>query len=178
MANRFPPRPASILAQIEHIRRARADAPKRAAQAQLAAILDGLNAWDALERLKAARFAPNLCHGPKVVDGLTPDPWLGAVVWHRPAGYYGYKTLTVTGVWAVSFADQDVIQIIAGSKRLAYSEPFYDAEAYYKLIRRDYTLYYRDNGAPPAGEYALIQYQPDQRLALRDWLAEQLAAAV
>lgn len=168
-------RQTTVLEQIALIRRAKAEAPKRAAQEDLARILDGLNVWDALDTLRASRFARNLCSGPKAVSGFEPIPFVGVVIWHRPAGYYGYKTLTVLGVWAHMEAGLPVIKI--GQKRLSFSAPFYDAEAYFKLIRREYDLYYKDDGTPPADALA-IPYHHDERLALRDTVAAELARRV
>jgi hypothetical protein len=168
-------RPSSILTQIAQIRREKAEAPKRAAQDELARILDGLNVWGILEALRAKRFSPNLCYGPKVIGGLTPVPYVGVVLWHRPAGYYGYKTLTLLGVWARYEGDNPAL--LVGVKRLSYSAPFYDAEAYHKLIRRSYDLYYQDDGAPPA-DATVFPYQPEQRLSLRDTIATELANQV
>lgn len=168
-------RPASILAQIAQIRREKAEAPKRAAQDELARILDGLNVWGGLEELRGKRFSPNLCHGPKVIGGLTPFPFVGVVLWHRPAGYYGYKTLTLLGVWARQHEVQQ--KLVIGVKRLSYSAPFYDAEAYHKLIRRNYDLYYADDAIPPGDSLELL-YQPETRLNLRETIVAELARLV
>lgn len=168
-------RPTSILAQMAQIRREKAEAPKRAAQDELARILDGLNVWDTLEALRTKRFSPNLCHGPKAIGGLSPFPYVGVVVWHRPAGYYGYKTLTLLGVWARYEGEKPILLI--GVKRLSYSAPFYDAEAYHKLIRRNYDLYYQDDDMPPA-DALIISYDPEMRLSLRETIAAELAKRV
>jgi hypothetical protein len=164
----------SILAQIAQIRREKADAPKRAAQEELARILDGLNVWGALEKLRQKRFSPNLCYGPKAVGGLEPVPFVGVVLWHRAAGYYGYKTLTLLGVWA---REESTVPILIGVKRLPYAAPFFDAEAYHKLIRRGYDLYYQDDGTPPP-DAAVIPYKPELRLSLRETIASELARKV
>jgi hypothetical protein len=173
-ATRYPKssRNTSILAQIAQNRREKAEAPKRAAQDELARILDGLNVWGTLEALRTKRFSLNLCYGPKAIGGLEPEPYVGVVVWHRAAGYYGYKTLTLLGVWACEEGGKPVL--LVGVKRLPYAAPFYDAEAYHKLIRRNYDLYYQDNGAPPADAQA-IPYQPELRLSLRERIAAELA---
>lgn len=165
-------RSTSVLAQITLIRREKAEAPKRAAQDELARILDGLNVWDALDELRTKRFSPNLCYGPKAIGGLAPVPYVGVVLWHRPAGYYGYKSLSLLGVWARQEGEYPAI--LVGVKRLPYTAPFYDAEAYHKLIRRSYDLYYQNDGAPPADALA-ISYQPDLRLSLRETIAAELA---
>jgi hypothetical protein len=61
-----------------------------------------------------------------------------------------------------------------GVKRLSYSAPFYDAEAYHKLIRRNYDLYYQDDDTPPVDALS-IPYQPELRLSLRETIATELA---
>jgi hypothetical protein len=167
-----PTRHASILAQIAQIRREKADAPKRVAQEELARILDGLNVWGTLEELRMKRFSPNLCYGPKALGGLEPIPFVGVVLWHRAAGYYGYKTLTLLGVWVRE--ESGVPTILIGVKRLPYTAPFFDAEAYHKLIRRGYDLYYEDDGMPPTDAFS-IPYNPELRLSLRETVAAELA---
>lgn len=136
-------------------------------------ILDGLNAWDALDqaRRRAGGVGPvRMVNGPKPVSG--PD-YAGAVIWKRAPGYYGYKILTVIGIWCRVSAGEPTI--LVGSKRLTYQAPFYDPEAYIKLTRRDYLTYYADDGAPPAldGIHASARYDPGERLALRRWLAAE-----
>jgi len=140
-------------------------------------ILDGLNAWDALDqarrRADGGRF--RLVNGPKPVAG--PD-FAGAVIWKRASGYYGYKILTVFGIWCR--AENAGPRVLIGSKRLTYQPPFFDPEAYMKLMRRDYLTYYADDGAPPAadGILAAALYDPARRLDLRAWLAAETLRAV
>jgi hypothetical protein len=142
-------------------------------------ILDGLNAWDALDRARrqVSGSGPiRLAFGPKPVAG--PD-YAGAVIWKRAPGYFGYKILTVIGIWCTRTAD--AAHILIGSKQLPYQAPFFDPEAYYAILRRDYRTYYADDGAPPVGGGILAQttYDPAQRLMLRRWLAaEALRAAL
>ncbi|NDJ61784.1 MAG: hypothetical protein GYB67_11705 [Chloroflexi bacterium] len=180
MTRRHRPPSPSIRQQIEALRRERRLAPLRAQQTALARILDDLNAVGALEVVRDTRFSPRLCHGPRGIDGLTPVPWVAAVIWHRPAGYFGYKTLTLLGVWAYHAADgaEAPPVLSVGAKQLSYSAPFFDPEAYHKLIRRGYDVYYRDDGAPPAEakRCAVLTYTPDERLALREALAAALLA--
>jgi hypothetical protein len=168
-------RQTTILQQVAQIRRERAEAPKRAAQENLASVLDGLNVLGTLEDLRQKRFSPNLCYGPKTVGTLEPVVCVGVVLWHRPAGYYGYKTLTMLGVWARG--EGTIPMIFVGVKRLAYARDFYDAEAYYKLIRRSYDLYYDDDSLPPADAFTIL-YSAEQRLSLRETIAAELAKRV
>lgn len=154
-------------------------APLRALQKSLATTLDGLNALDALAQLREKHFSPLLCHGAIARDGLTPQTWVGVMIWHRPSGYLGYKTLTVIGVWAM--LDQEgKHQIIVGKKYLPFASPFYDAEAYFKLIRRGFDLYYNDDGSPPppSGRITEFRYEPAKRLELRETLAQALLKTV
>jgi hypothetical protein len=154
------PTPASIVRQIAQLR-------AQPAHTQLARILDDLDAWGAVET--ALKALPRLTSwGPKAVRGMTPAPWVGVVVWQRAAGYTGYKTLTIIGIWAQQ--DGEATRVIVGRKSLAFAAPFYEAEAYHKLIRNGFDLYYSDDGAPPAAPLRRYDalYAPDARLATRD----------
>lgn len=156
------PRPtaASILQQVRLLR-------AEPARVQLAAILDGLNAWRAVEGALAA--APRLlAWGPKAVSGITPSAWVGVVMWARAPGYDGYRVLTVRGVWALQ--EGEGVRVMAGVKRLVYNAPFYEAEAYHKLIRKNFDLYYGDDGAPPSRDVATLDttYDEARRLELRE----------
>jgi hypothetical protein len=61
-----------------------------------------------------------------------------------------------------------------GCKTVRYAQGFYDPEAYNKLIRHDWSAYYRDDGSPPADPFFTTRYALEDRAALRD----QLYAAV
>jgi len=134
----------------------------------LARILDDLNVMDTLE---AIRKRSKLTYGPKVI--LSALPSRAVVIWRRAAGYHAYKTLTLIGVWAYQRDNAPVIAI--GAKQLAFSAPFYDAEAYNKLIRQNYDLYYKDDNRPPARSSYSVRYDPDQRLELRETLEGELS---
>lgn len=172
------PSPASIAAQIARIRRARDEAPLREAQAELATVLDGLNALDALDTLRQRALTRVLSGGPLAVQGAAPVPWVGALIWQRAPGYFGYKTLTLYGLWALQLAEG--VELRTGVRRLAYILDFYEADAYHKRIRREYALYYGEQSAPPTAEDAAwtAHYHTDQRLALRDDLNAVLAGLV
>jgi hypothetical protein len=134
----------------------------------LARILDDLNVMDTLEAL---RKRAKLTYGPKVI--LSALPSRAVVIWRRPSGYHGYKTLTLIGVWAYQHDAAAIISI--GAKQIAFSAPFYDADAYHKLIRKNYDLYYRDDNRPPAHTPFSVEYDPEQRLELREAIELELS---
>lgn len=167
-----------LMASLALYHREKQLAPLRDTQKALAVTLDGLNAFGALEDLRRLRFSPRLCHGPAARDGLTPVAWVGAVIWHRPAGYLGYKTLTLIGVWAQAAQENEsgAHQIMVGMKRLAFAAPFYDAEAYFKLIPKAFDLYYNDSGSPPDAPVLIFNYDVKARLEARERVTAALAA--
>lgn len=152
------PTPASIVQQVRLLR-------AEPARTALAAILDKLDAWRAVEA--ALKGAPRLlAWGPKAVSGIGPPPWVGVVMWTRAPGYEGYRVLTLRGVWAIE--EGEAARVMVGARRLAYSAPFYEAEAYHKLIRNSFDLYYGDDGAPPAQPTLSVLYDEAERLTLRE----------
>lgn len=151
---------------------ARRKANQVAAQTDpLARILDDLNAMDALDGLRRRAV---LYYGPKVIRGAAPS--LGVVIWQRPAGYYGYKTLKLAGVWVVLRGKQPVVCV--GYKLLAFSAPFYDADAYHTLIRKSYDLYYKDDNRPPAKPAYSVAYDAETRLELRGTVKHEVLKIV
>ncbi len=151
---------------------ARRKANQVAAQTDpLARILDALNAMDALDGL---RLRAPLCYGPKVIRSAFPS--MGVVLWQRPSGYHGYKTLKLAGVWVFLRDGQPVISV--GQKHLAYSVDFYDADAYHKLIRKNYDLYYKDDNRPPAKPAYSVAYDAEARLDLRAIVTHEVAKMV
>ncbi|MBL8146738.1 MAG: hypothetical protein JNL34_10170 [Anaerolineae bacterium] len=178
MPARARPSHRSIAAQVAQIRRARDEAPLRAAQAELAAILDGLNALGELDKLRESGLSRLLSGGPVAVQGSLPEPWVGAVIWQRAPGYFGYRTLTLYGIWALRNGEET--QLRTGVRRLAYALDFFEADAYHKRIRREFALYYADDGAPPAEDAAVwnASYTPDNRLALRAEAAEAITRLI
>jgi hypothetical protein len=155
---RARPTPTSILRQIAQLR-------AQPVQEALARILDSLDAWGAAELARKAM--PRLTGwGPKAVSGASPSAWVGVVVWQRAAGYTGYKLLTVRGIWALQEGTD--ARIIVGQKVLPYTASFYEAEAYHKLIRKGFDIYYGDNGAPPTTRLYDALYVAEQRLAMRE----------
>jgi hypothetical protein len=168
------PTRTDILSEIARLRRQKAEAPLRAEQTALAHILDDLDVMGALETVRKQRFSLKLCHGPKPVYGLTPRVWIGAVLWHHPSGYFGYKTLTLLGVWA--FNDEGSPMISVGIRHVPFAHPFFDPEPYHKLIQRDYSTYYRDDGSPPLDDKQrfVTPYDPAERLTFRTEIQRQL----
>ncbi len=149
----------------------------------LAQALDDLNVMGALESLiRRDKFT----WGPKPVKCRDPLA-AGALVWRRGSGYHGYKTLTLIGVWAMSGVkdkddedDEDVIHIVIGVKYAAYNAPFFDAEAYHTIIKRDFVTYYDVDGAPPPPENqrAAFVYDRAQRLEQRKQVIAALRACI
>ncbi len=136
----------------------------------LTTALDLLNAADALSRVVVpdGRYI----YGPRLIPARTSQ---GIVIWSCPKSYTGYKLLTVLGVWA-QHTDED-IRVIVGSKRLPYSAAFFEAEAFYRLIRKGYDIYYSDDGAPPAPAARLLDvpYALSERLGQRQAIVDALA---
>jgi hypothetical protein len=167
------PRQSDVLQEIARLRRARQQAPQREQQAALAAALDALDVMGTLETARRARG--RLCHGPKAVYGMDPAPWSGAVLWQRAPGYYGYRVLTLIGVWALQ--QDDAVCLTIGTRPLPYRLDFYDGEAYHKLIRRDFAMYYLDPGTPPAPDSRAVSFpvEAGARLAQRDAIRQALA---
>ncbi|MBI1258556.1 MAG: hypothetical protein GC204_13895 [Chloroflexi bacterium] len=137
----------------------------------LARILDDLNAMDALDKL---RRRATLCYGPKAIKSALPS--IGVVIWQRASGYYGYKTLSLIGLWVYFRVEGEAKRpiIAIGKKMLKFSSPFYDADAYHKLIRDNYNLYYQDDGKPPAQPTYSVAYDSEQRLELRGMIAHEV----
>jgi hypothetical protein len=165
---------AEILRRIEA--RKSQPAPQ---QAGLAAILDGLNALGALDELKR-RPPPGLnLYGPRslrAAQASAEGGWLGAVIWARQRGYFHYQQITLVGVWAVGGAEASAT-ILVGFKTLPFDHPIFNPEAYYRSIKKDFYLYYPDDGSPPhTSESILYQavYVESERLAIRAAVVEAL----
>lgn len=173
-------RRTDIRAEIALLRSGRAAVSTHEAQEVLASVLDGLNTMGTLDALRQKRFNRYLAHGPKAVFGMAQFPWVGAVIWHRPAGYYGFKTLTLFGAWAFREAIESQPLVVVAAKRVPYAADFFEAEAYMKLMKRDFSVYYQDDGSPPVRENWLwsVVYAPAERMTQRQQLAEALARYV
>jgi hypothetical protein len=165
-----------IMRQMAERRAEEALAPARAKQTDLGHVLDGLDIWGKLTRLQETLPAAPRLNGPKVFEGVQPVTWVGVVAWRRGPGYYGYRVLQLIGVWAIQDAAGPPL-IVAGTKRLRYTAPTYEAEAYHKLLRKTFAPYYDGDASPPAPATRLFsaRYSSEQRLALRDQIRETLA---
>ncbi len=175
-----PPSRADLLKLIAERQKREALAPLLARQNELARTLDALNAYDALELIRRKRFNVTTCFGPRPLYGLAPSPWVGVLIWQKAPGYYGYKTLTLYGVWARDAApppegDAKPVEIVIGRKPIPYTSDFYVAEAYFKLIRDGFDAYYADDGRPPAHPDSLLIYDAAKRLEQRTTLVGLLA---
>jgi hypothetical protein len=151
---------AALLRQVQTMVRQREVAP---AQAELAAVLDGLDTWGVLENARDRAPQGTTFYGPGVVRR---GDAVGVVLWHKAPGFHGYKTLTLFGVWAVAGG-----RLVVGTKRLTYSAATYNPESYHKLIRKGYKTYYKDDNVPPSDPLWSATYTPGERLVLRRHLA-------
>jgi hypothetical protein len=135
----------------------------------LAEVLDRLNSWGALET--ALHRVPEgvIACGPTSVRG---NGCVGAVIWLRARGFYGYRQLQLLGVWAHG---TEAVQVTVGVKALTYTAAIYNPEAYHALIRKDYRLYYADDNRPPSAP-PLLTYDPARRLAQRQQVERALLA--
>jgi hypothetical protein len=160
-----------ILRRIEQKKREQANAPK---QDDLAAILDGVNAWGFLEDIKKAKLEQITCYGPKSFRGHTSAPWVGVVLWYKPRGYFHYETLTLLGLWA--YEDSGERFLTLGMKALKFTAPIFNAESYYHHIKRRFDLYYPGDASPPSDGIQLysVQYDPSKRLEIRAAIQQEL----
>ncbi len=170
---------AEIMRRIAERKAKQAAAPKVEAREGLAHILDDVDAWGKLEAIQRSKAMKKLCWGPTVVGAITPSPWAGVVIWRRGSGYHDYKQIQLIGIWA--FTGENGAPILTvGSKMLAYSAHGYEAEAYHKLIRKHFNIYYRDDGSPPppAGRRFTLAYDPAHRLEIRETLIGPLRSLI
>lgn len=166
---------AEIMRKLAEREAEKARQPQRERQHELARILENLDAAGKLAAIQRTRALRGMCWGPKNVQGETPSAWVGVLLWRRGSGYHGYKQLQIAGVWA--FDQDDETQVVFGSRYFPYTAPTYEAEAYQKLMKRGYDIYYRVDPAPPPTHQWLFSavYRPSERLALRETLREQLS---
>ncbi len=148
----------------------------RVKKTYLSAILDGLNAFSALEDVQQRPPAATLCFGPQVIHDPPPQMWMAVVVWYRPPGIYHYKTITLLGVWAAGTAANT--NIIMGTQSLDYTANFYNAESYFHNIRHNFDRFYRGKiGLPAEADQHYNQiYDMSRRLEMRTDLEESIQA--
>lgn len=137
--------------------------------------LDDVNAWGFLDDQQQAQHRAISCFGPGVFRGYLPVAWVGVAIWHKPRGYYFYDTLGMIGIWALR-AEPDAVDIVLGTRTLAYKLPFFNPESYYRRIQQEFRTFYQDNGAPPAPEERrlTVRYDPAQRLDIRRAIEDEL----
>ena len=176
MSNERDERYEQIMRRIAERRAEQEAAPKREAQDDLARVLDSVDAWGKLDFIRRSKGIRKLTYGPKAVSGLTPMIWVGIVIWRRGSGYHGYKQLQLLGIWA--YDDGGTPTITVGTRWLAFSAPFYDADAYQKLIRKNFDLYYEGEVTPPTNGLYTTIYTPERRLAIREEIRAALQAWV
>ncbi len=135
-----------------------------------ATILAGLNVLGALEEAAQQYVHDVLWYGPGSFAG---QGWAAALIWYREKGYYAYKQVMLFGLWVVSVDAGEELRI--GTRKLAYSAPFYNAESYQRLIQRDFTSYY-GAGEPPQADDVLYRmtWAVERRLALRQEIRDAL----
>lgn len=132
-------------------------------QDRLAEALNALNAYGALDDLPVRRLRV-LCYGPKPFAG---EDWAAVLRWYRPRGYLGYQQLSLLGIWAR--LHQEAVQIIVGTRPLAFKGPYYNAESFNRHIRQRFDIYHEGDASPPreSGRLLTMLYDPAQRLAQR-----------
>ncbi len=142
-------------------------------------MLDGLNAWEAIDRCRR-HFPSGTCFGPGIYSGGSGErAWVGVLIWRRAPGYYGYKTLTLYGVWGESRLEPDAsIGIRVGARLIPYTSDFYTAEAWFTLMRERFDDYYDDDGHPPDDAPTVLIADSSERLAQRTALVEALTLLV
>lgn len=131
-------------------------------------ILDHLNAYDTLAPISTRKYQTILCYGPQVIRKST---WSGVVAWYFNKGYYGYRNLNLFGVWV--YQQDSNIHLSIGIRALPYCAAVYNPEGFHVSIRKDFKLFYEDNGHPPSETdtplFTTI-YQQKERLTLRQTL--------
>lgn len=152
--------------------------PQASGEDTLGSVLDEVNAWGFLEVWAHEELRQINCFGPGVFRGFLPTPWAGVLLWYKRRGYYHYGTLHLVGVWACQDADdENVVDIVVGTKAIPYGIPYFNPEAYYRRLQTSFQTYYKDNGGPPPAERRLYsaRYDPASRLAIRQAVEDTLA---
>jgi hypothetical protein len=163
-----------ILRRIEQKRREEANAP---ALSDLTRTLDEVNALGFLERVRKRDLQSINCYGPKAFQSnrFAESLWAGAVLWHKPRGYYHFQTLGLLGIWVYPQADQ--VMVMLGEKDLAFKGPIFNPESYYHHLKRRFDMYYDGDASPtPASNQPYTAaYDAGERLAVRAILEAKIA---
>lgn len=128
-------------------------------------VLDALNAFGYLEAVQQRPPGRLQCFGPKAYKCANGS---AVLMWHKPPGIGMHRTLGLLGVWAITQADS--VQIITGTRTLAYGKMPFNLESYFYNLRRDFRTYYGNDTNPPDADGRILHtatYTPDSRLALR-----------
>jgi hypothetical protein len=167
---------------MRRIQQRKAQEAAQSKQDTLADALDAVNALGLLESIKKRPPAALSAYGPKVFskvqryrfrsDSISSQSlsegsyWTGAVLWYKPKGYGQYETLTLLGIWAID--RENTIELLLGTKQLAYNMPLFNPESYYYHLRRGFSVLYDGDASPPDGQPLYqTRYQPQARLTLR-----------
>lgn len=181
---------AEILRRIAQRQAKEASLPKKDALSQ---VLDAINAVGFLADAKRRPPKGVRCYGPKVFQSkisplsvqvrLSPSVlWMGAVIWHKPGGYFHYERLGLLGVWAVGAAEGH--DVVVGTRSLPFTAPVFNPESYYHHIKRKFDIYYSAEASPPNGESPAHEgdtvlyrahYEESRRLLIREAIEKTLA---
>lgn len=140
--------------------------------------LDAVNAWGYLEDWRGRDVLPVNCYGPGVLRGLFPVAWAGVLIWYKPRGYYHYQTLNILGIWALR-AEENAVDLRLATTTAAYKLAFFNVEAYFNRIQREFKTFYDSSGTPPqTPPLYSTRYDPARRLDIRRELLAALNACV
>ena len=143
----------------------------------LGTVLDEVNAWGYLEQCSERSLKSINIFGPGIFRGYVPVIWAGVCLWYKPRGYHHYSILHLLGIWAVRTGEGDCIDLRLGVRDLPYTLPFFNPEAYFFRIQREFKTFYGDSGTPPEAAHCQyrITYDAAQRLTIRQALQAALA---
>lgn len=145
------------------------------AEDDLGTVLDDVNAWGYLEQWHEHHLKSVNLFGPGIFRGYVPVTWAGVCLWYKPRGYHHYSSLYLLGIWAVRAGEG--IELRLGVRDLPYALPFFNAEAYYFRIQREFKTFYHDNGTPADASCCsyVVTYAASHRLATRRAIQSALA---
>lgn len=135
-------------------------------------ILDYLNTYDTFATLTLKSYKRILCYGPQVIR---KPGWTGVISWYLNKGYHGYQKLWLLGVWAHPH-NTDIL-VTLGRRELKYRAAVYNPEGFHASIRKDFKLFYDDDGHPPTVSGTILlqaAYKAKERLTLRQTLQSSI----